>query len=67
MPYREHVTDMPAEELTPEEGRALFDRRCREELRMSGEAFLAAWDFGVPPLGNPQAVERIVMLLPFAR
>jgi hypothetical protein len=56
------------EELTPEQGRALFDRRARYYLHMSGEEFVRAWDAGEfdDDPDRPE-VMSVVMLLPFAR
>jgi len=36
----------PVVELTPEEGRAFFDARVREEMGISGEEFLRRLDAG---------------------
>lgn len=58
--------DQAAVELTPAQGRALFYRRCMEELGMSGKAFLAAWDEACLISGDPEAIARVRMLLPFA-
>jgi hypothetical protein len=54
--------------LTPEEAKALFDRRARYYLHMSGEEFLRAWDAGEfdDDPDRPEVI-RVVMLLPFAR
>jgi hypothetical protein len=58
-------------ELTPEEGMALFDRRARELVGMSGEEFLAHFDAGTfphttGPDGEDRNYNRLIMSLPFA-
>jgi hypothetical protein len=57
--------------LTPEEGRALFDRRVRLSLGISGEEFLRRWDAGeyqpIPDTVEGRKVGEIVMMMPFAR
>ena len=57
--------------VTPEEARALFDRRARQLLHISGEEFLRRWDAGeyrpVPDNAEGRKVGELVMMLPFAR
>lgn len=57
-------------QLTAEEGRALFDRKAREALGISGEEFLRRWDAGeyrpVPDTREGRKIGRLVMMLPFA-
>ena len=57
--------------VTPEEARALFDRRARQLLHISGEEFLRRWDAGdyrpVPDDAEGRKVGELVMMLPFAR
>lgn len=57
--------------LTPEEARALFDRRARQLLRISGEEFLRRWDAGeyrpVRDDVDGHKVGELFMMLPFAR
>jgi hypothetical protein len=55
-------------ELTPEEGRELFDRQARRYLQMSGAAFLEAWDAGKfdDPDSSPD-VMHVAMLIPLVR
>lgn len=57
--------------LTPEEGRAFFDRRARSELGISGEEFLKRWDAGeyrpIPDTVEGRRIGRLVMMIPFAR
>ena len=57
--------------LTPEEGRAHFDRRVEEALGISGDEFLRRWDSGmyrpVPDTSEGRKIGRLVMLMPFAR
>lgn len=55
-------------ELSPDEGRALFDREARRVLNMSGDEFIAAWDAGRYDENPDQPdVMYLAMLLPFAR
>jgi len=56
--------------LSRDEGRAMFDRRCRDNLGISGEEFLARWDAGEYasiPDGENGRVMHLAMLIPFAR
>ncbi|MGH7963132.1 MAG: hypothetical protein ACRERD_15095 [Candidatus Binatia bacterium] len=57
--------------LTPEEARALFDRRARQLLHISGEEFLQRWDAGefrpVRDDADGRKVGKLVMMMPFAR
>lgn len=53
-------------ELTREEGRALFGRRARELLGISGDEFLRRYDAG--QLDEcAEEVTELRMLIPFAR
>ena len=56
---------------TPDEARALFDRRARKLLDISGEEFLRRWDAGAyrPVQDTPEGrnVGQLVMMMPFAR
>lgn len=56
---------------TVEEGTALFDRRARSTLGISGREFLRRWDAGeyrsVPDTVEGRKVRRLFMLMPFAR
>ena len=54
--------------LTPEEGRALFDRQAHRYLKMSGDEFIRRWDAGEFD-DNPDRPEvmRVAMLLPLGR
>jgi hypothetical protein len=56
--------------LSAKEGRALFDRRARLELGISGDEFLRRWDAGlyrpVPDTPEGRKIGRLVMLMPFA-
>jgi hypothetical protein len=61
-------SDEDARELTPAEGRELFDRAARRLLGVSGEAFLAAYDRGDFDEGwSHGAVTQLEMLIPFTR
>jgi hypothetical protein len=57
--------------MTPEEAYALFDRRARHLLHISGEEFLKRWDAGeyhpVPDTVEGRRVGELVMMMPFAR
>ena len=66
---REATPDMVAlHELTPEEEREIFQRQAMENLGMTGDEFIAAWDAGKFD-DNPDRPEviSVVMLLPLAR
>ena len=52
-------------ELTREEGRALFDKTCREKLGISGEEFARRWDAGEYCCNGHAG--HLAMLLPFWR
>ncbi len=55
-------------DLSQEEGSALFDRKARQYLDVSGDEFirrLEAGEYGDPD--DDPRVMRLVMLLPFAR
>ncbi len=65
-------TNEQIRDLTPEEGRELFDRAARHYLDMSGEEFVRRWDAGEfddpdDRTKNPPGVMSVAMLLPFAR
>lgn len=57
--------------MTPEEARALFDRRARQLLHISGDEFLRRWDAGeyrpVPDTVEGRKVGELIMMMPFAR
>ncbi|MDQ3694667.1 MAG: hypothetical protein M3464_13725 [Chloroflexota bacterium] len=57
--------------LTQQEGKDLFDYQARKELGISGDVFLARWDAGdyrcLSDWDEAQKVERLWMLIPFAR
>lgn len=50
--------------MTPDEAWAAFDERARQNLDMSGEAFIRAWQAG--EIANPDrpAVMDVLMLMP---
>lgn len=56
---------------TPEQARALFDRRARQLLQISGEEFLKRWDAGVyrpvRDTAEGRKIGQLVMMMPFAR
>jgi hypothetical protein len=56
------------QELSATEGAELFDEAARDELGMSGEEFLAAWDRGdFAGLPERPEVMSVAMLIPFVR
>jgi hypothetical protein len=56
------------EELTREEGAALFDQAARRWMGMSGESFLAAWDAGhFRDEAERTEVSKVALLIPFVR
>jgi hypothetical protein len=57
----------PVEELSADEGRALFDQVARHELDMTGAEFLTAYDRGDFDGRDESAVVKVSMLIPFAR
>ena len=59
--------DVEVREISPDEGKALFDRAARHYLRMSGEEFIRAWDAGIFKSSDEPDVMAVAMLLPFAR
>jgi hypothetical protein len=62
--------DTNVDVLSAEEGLALFDRRARRELGISGEEFLRRWEAGlhrpIPDTPEGWKVGRLVMMMPFA-
>ena len=69
-PEPEGLDDIPGiQVLSPEEGRAFFDRKAREELGLPGDEFLSRWDAGefqpVPDTPEGRKVGRLVMMFPF--
>lgn len=57
-----------AEELGPEEARAMFDQVAREALSISGGEFIRRWDAGeYRGKADQQSVARVAMILPFGR
>lgn len=75
MPARMPITtdspmmdDSTVEELTIEQGRALFDRECRIRLGVTAEDFLTAYDAGtLDPNWPPEQISAVEILLPFTR
>jgi hypothetical protein len=55
------------EEVSEEQGRALFDRIARRFLGMSGVEFLARWDRGDFVGDDRPEVTHVAMLIPFGR
>lgn len=64
----QHHVPVRAREATPEEGRAIFDRRARRYLGISGDEFLHRWNAGFYA-ADPDApgVQNVVALLPFVQ
>ena len=57
-----------AEELDPEEARAIFDQLARQELSISGAEFIRRWDAGeYRGKADQPHVARVAMILPFGR
>jgi hypothetical protein len=55
-------------ELSPEQGRTLFDKTARKLLGISGDEFLARWDRGdYEAEQENMVVTKVAMLIPFAR
>lgn len=54
-------------EATPEEGHALFDRKARDLLGISGKEFLRRWDAGEYMEAVDPNVNAIAILIPFGR
>jgi hypothetical protein len=52
-------------ELTREEGRTMLDERCRAELRISVDEFLARYDAGEYDIEGDAG--HLIMLIPFVR
>jgi len=67
----ENEEDPGVDAMTREEGVALFDRKARQLIGMSGAEFLQRWDAGelrpVPDTADGRKIGRLVMLIPFAR
>jgi len=55
------------QELSAEEGRALFDKTARRILGISGDEFLVRWDRGDYEREHDMAITKVAMLIPFAR
>lgn len=56
------------EDLTEEQGRALFQRACERELGIPAEEFLAAHDASkYPEDWNRASIQALELLLPFVR
>jgi hypothetical protein len=51
-------------ELTPEEGRSLFDREAQRLLGVGGEEFVTRYEAGEYGDDDPR-IMRVAMLLPF--
>lgn len=68
MATRATARKRPTPELSPEEGRALFDARARQWLGISGEEFVQAWEAGEfdDDLDRPE-VMQVAMLLPLVK
>ena len=69
--YEEHEEEdfygVTYEELTREEGRALFDQRAREWLGMSGEEFIRKLEAGEIEDPDRTDVIALAIMIPFAR
>lgn len=68
MSMRVTPEEATVEEVSHEEGAALFDARAQELLGMSGAEFIAAYEGGREwKPEQADGVTELVMLLPFAR
>lgn len=66
--YHATHADVAVHEASRDEGRRMFDRRCRDLLGTSAKKFLAAYDRGTYPDDWDQtAIAELEALLPFAR
>ena len=62
------TADVRARELSPEEGRAIFDEAARHYLDLSGEEFLRRWDAGEYRDREDQpGIIDVAMLVPLGR
>ena len=52
-------------ELSPDEGRQLFDERARDLVGMSGEEFLRKWDAGEIEDPDRSPIIELIMMIPF--
>lgn len=55
------------QELSVEDGAALFDKTARKLLGISGDEFLVRWDRGDYENEERMTVTKVAMLIPFAR
>lgn len=72
MQRRAETTENRIRELSPEEGRKMFDCAARRKLGISGEEFICRWDAGYyddpdDRTKNPPEVMELGMLIDFAR
>jgi hypothetical protein len=58
------ITEIDAQELTPEQAAAQLDARARHYLGISGEEFRRRWQAGAFPDADDPKVTRVAMLLP---
>lgn len=59
--------EIDVEEVSVQEGHALFDRIARRFLGLSGLEFLARWDRGDFAEDDRPEVTHVAMLIPFGR
>jgi hypothetical protein len=65
--HRDSTAASGVEQLTPEEGAALLERRARERFGIGAEEFRRRWERGeLDPDRDPGALE-VAMLLPLGR
>jgi hypothetical protein len=56
------------EEMSPEEGRAMFERACQEALGIGAIEFMEHYDWGThESLADHETITGLVMLIPFWR
>ena len=66
-PMSTATLDVTVVEVTPDEGRALFEAAVRHELGVSGEEFLHRLNADdIPDDWAPESVSRLEILVPFA-
>ncbi len=61
----------PMIEVTPEEGRRLFDDAARQVMGMSGEEFIRRWEageyWGIADADGHRHIGDLISIIPFAR
>ena len=60
-------SSVTVEEMTPAQGRSMFEALCRDRLGISREEFLRRLDDGDYGESDAEDVVRLTVLAPFAR